>query len=141
MKSVAVFCGSSFGTDPAFKAAAETLGHALADRDITLIYGGSKLGLMKPVGVLNTSGYYDSLTVFLDGMMDKGFITSSWKDNLTVAETVPSLLETLAAAYGGNETRRGRRPTQMSRKDTIHVCSETIPDISHYRDNAHRRLR
>lgn len=49
MKSVTVFCGSSFGNDAAFEATAEELGYALADKKIKLIYGGAKVGLMGTV--------------------------------------------------------------------------------------------
>jgi hypothetical protein len=44
--SVAVFCGSSFGTDPAFRAAAEALGAGLARAGFRLVYGGGRVGLM-----------------------------------------------------------------------------------------------
>lgn len=46
IKSVSVFCGSSFGSDPLFHAKAEALGKLLAEENITLVFGGSKLGLM-----------------------------------------------------------------------------------------------
>jgi uncharacterized protein (TIGR00730 family) len=46
MHSVCVFCGSSFGNDPAFRHAAEALGRALVGRGIALIYGGTTIGLM-----------------------------------------------------------------------------------------------
>jgi hypothetical protein len=46
IRNVAVFCSSSNGTHPAYKAAAEELGRALAARSIALIYGGAKVGLM-----------------------------------------------------------------------------------------------
>jgi uncharacterized protein (TIGR00730 family) len=46
MKSICVFCGSSFGNDPGFKQAADSLGNALARRGITLVYGGTNVGLM-----------------------------------------------------------------------------------------------
>lgn len=46
MQSICVFCGSSVGSDPAFRLAAETLGRALVQRDITLVYGGGNIGLM-----------------------------------------------------------------------------------------------
>jgi predicted Rossmann-fold nucleotide-binding protein len=46
MKRLAVYCGSSMGTDPAFRAAAEALGGAMAERGIGLVYGGGRLGLM-----------------------------------------------------------------------------------------------
>jgi len=44
--SVAVFCGSSLGDDPAYRQAAETLGVGLARAGIRLIYGGGRIGLM-----------------------------------------------------------------------------------------------
>ncbi len=46
MNSVCVFCGSSPGNDPAYAEAAQRLGRALAERDITLVYGGGHVGLM-----------------------------------------------------------------------------------------------
>jgi uncharacterized protein (TIGR00730 family) len=46
VRSLCVFCGSSTGSDPAFRRAAETLGAALVRRDITLVYGGGNIGLM-----------------------------------------------------------------------------------------------
>jgi hypothetical protein len=46
VQSICVFCGSSFGADPAFKRAAQSLADALARRDITLVYGGGNVGLM-----------------------------------------------------------------------------------------------
>lgn len=44
--AVCVYCGSSPGTDPAFAAAAATLGADLAARGIGLVYGGGDVGLM-----------------------------------------------------------------------------------------------
>lgn len=44
--SVAVFCGSRFGTDPAFRAAAVALGAGLAAAGLRLVYGGGRVGLM-----------------------------------------------------------------------------------------------
>ena len=46
MKAVCVFCGSSTGNDPAYAEAARTLGRTLAERGITLVYGGGHVGLM-----------------------------------------------------------------------------------------------
>jgi hypothetical protein len=43
---VCVFCGSSSGSDPRFRAAAEALGRALAEADVTIVYGGGAVGLM-----------------------------------------------------------------------------------------------
>src|SRR6185437_10595394 len=43
---VCVFCGSSCGTNPAYRDAAENLGQLLAQRGIGLVYGGGCIGLM-----------------------------------------------------------------------------------------------
>jgi uncharacterized protein (TIGR00730 family) len=45
-KRICVFCGSNTGTRPAYAEAAETLGKLLAARQISLVYGGGKVGLM-----------------------------------------------------------------------------------------------
>jgi uncharacterized protein (TIGR00730 family) len=46
MQSVCVFCGSSFGDKPIYRELAEQLGRTLADRGLTLVYGGGNVGLM-----------------------------------------------------------------------------------------------
>jgi uncharacterized protein (TIGR00730 family) len=46
MKSIAVFCGSSKGVDPEYALQARLLGETLAQRDIMVVYGGARLGLM-----------------------------------------------------------------------------------------------
>jgi uncharacterized protein (TIGR00730 family) len=45
-RSICVFCGSHPGNDPAFVAAAEALGAALARESLGLVYGGGSFGLM-----------------------------------------------------------------------------------------------
>ncbi len=47
--AVCVFCGSSFGTDPAFRDAARAIGAGIAKMGYTLIFGGGGLGLMGDV--------------------------------------------------------------------------------------------
>lgn len=44
--SVAVFCGSRFGHDPIFAAAATALGDGIARAGWRLVYGGGRVGLM-----------------------------------------------------------------------------------------------
>ena len=46
MRSICVFCGSSTGKDPIYRAAAVELGTLLAERGIHLVYGGGSIGLM-----------------------------------------------------------------------------------------------
>lgn len=46
MRSVALFCGSSAGVDPAWMEAAAAFGGALAREGVRLVYGGGAVGLM-----------------------------------------------------------------------------------------------
>ncbi|TQI71468.1 hypothetical protein JM79_2402 [Gramella sp. Hel_I_59] len=59
IENVAVFCASSDGVDPEIFKTARVVGEELARRDIRLIYGGSKLGLMGQVaeGVMENGGF------------------------------------------------------------------------------------
>lgn len=52
MKKIVVFCGSSLGFNPIYKQAAIELGGYFVNNDITLVYGGGKIGMM---GVLSES--------------------------------------------------------------------------------------
>ena len=58
MKSIAVFCGSSEGNDSQIISTASNLGVELAKRNITLVFGGANLGIMKLIadGVLQNNG-------------------------------------------------------------------------------------
>jgi uncharacterized protein (TIGR00730 family) len=46
IQSICLFCGSSAGNKPVYRAAAEHFGRTLAERGIALIYGGGDVGLM-----------------------------------------------------------------------------------------------
>ncbi|GAA4011486.1 TIGR00730 family Rossman fold protein [Hymenobacter fastidiosus] len=49
MKSVAVYCGSSAGTNEIYRQQAGVMGQVLARRGLTLVYGGGRVGLMGAV--------------------------------------------------------------------------------------------
>jgi len=49
MKSICVYCGSNPGKDREFIEAAQSLGQILAGKNITLVYGGGRVGLMGEV--------------------------------------------------------------------------------------------
>lgn len=174
IKSITVFCGSSFGSDPIFKEQAALLGRALAAQDIRLIYGGANVGLMgavadgcllaggkvtgvlphflqskeiahtgltelvlvetmherktkmndlcdgiimlpggygtleeffemitwaqlglhqKPIGILNTGGFYDDLIKMVRTMVDKGFLKQINQDIMLISRNIDDLLE------------------------------------------------
>jgi uncharacterized protein (TIGR00730 family) len=56
--SLAVFCGSKSGNNPLYEQHAKELGHLLAAKNITLIYGGGNKGIMGAMAnaVLEKSG-------------------------------------------------------------------------------------
>lgn len=49
IRSLCVFCGSSFGRDPIYRDVAQQVGRLLATHGITLVYGGGDVGLMGSV--------------------------------------------------------------------------------------------
>jgi uncharacterized protein (TIGR00730 family) len=49
IQSIAVYCGSSAGTDPVYSNMAKQVGYGLARRGIRLVYGGGRAGLMGDV--------------------------------------------------------------------------------------------
>ncbi|MBC7632332.1 TIGR00730 family Rossman fold protein [Aeromicrobium sp.] len=46
LSAIAVFCGSSLGSDPAYAEAARLTGRTLAEQSIDVVYGGGHVGLM-----------------------------------------------------------------------------------------------
>ena len=50
IRSVLVFCGSRSGRDACHAGLAATVGRMLAERGVTLVYGGGALGLMGEIG-------------------------------------------------------------------------------------------
>lgn len=58
MRKIVVFCGSSLGFNPIYKKAAITLGNYFVANDITLVYGGGKIGMMGALSetILNKGG-------------------------------------------------------------------------------------
>jgi uncharacterized protein (TIGR00730 family) len=177
IRRLCVFCGASHGGRAEYTTAAFDLGRGLAERGITLIYGGGRAGLMgavadaaigaggsvvgvittllekkelghtgitelhvvetmherkmkmatmadafiampgglgtldelfeilawaqlgihaKPVGLLNTAGFFDSLMTFLDHADAEGFVRLNHRTEMVVEGEVRPLLERLA---------------------------------------------
>ena len=174
MKSIAVFCGSSEGNDKEIIDTSYKLGKTLAQKEITLVYGAAKIGIMgkvaqgaidnqgktigiipiflktkeivhtelteliitdnmhdrkvimyeksdgfiiipggfgtmdeffeittwgqlglhtKPIGILNTNGYYDALIAQCKMMVSRGFLKQENLDAVVVDVTIDGLLE------------------------------------------------
>jgi hypothetical protein len=71
LRRVAVFCGSSPGTDPAYADAATALGATLAERGIGLVYGGGAVGLMGIVADAVLAGGGEVVGVIPQHLWDK----------------------------------------------------------------------
>lgn len=58
IRSIAIFCASSDGADPAFIESAREVGRSLAHRGFAVVYGGGRIGLMGAVadGALGAGG-------------------------------------------------------------------------------------
>jgi len=71
MKAICVFCGANFNGDPILKQAIEQLAEIMVNRDITLVYGGGKVGVMGLLAdaVLNSGG--KAIGVIPRFLMDK----------------------------------------------------------------------
>jgi uncharacterized protein (TIGR00730 family) len=174
MKRIAVFCGSSIGFNTIYAKEAKKLGYYLAQKNIGLVYGGGKIGLMgtiadavlekkgevigvipdllrheevahtkitrilvtrkmskrkvkmsklvdgyiamaggfgtldeifealtlgqlgiehKPIGILNTHGYFDNTLKQLDVMVNEGFLKQTNRDMLIVNSSVEDLIK------------------------------------------------
>lgn len=174
MRSIVIFCGSSEGNDPMILEAASALGKTLAERNITLVYGAAKIGVMgkaaqaaldkggnvigvipdfltmrevvhpelseliitenmherklkmhelsdgiitlpggygtleelfemitwaqlglhrKPIGILNTNGFYDHLLKMIEKMVTQGFLKKENYEMLLVDDDVEGLLK------------------------------------------------
>jgi uncharacterized protein (TIGR00730 family) len=71
MKSICVFCGANFNGDPLLKQAVEELAEVMINRNITLVFGGGKVGVMGILAdaVLNNGG--KAIGVIPQFLMDK----------------------------------------------------------------------
>ncbi len=62
----------------------------------------NQLGYMdKPLGLLNTKGYYDDLISFLDGMVERGFLKKAHRERLAVSHDPAELLSLMKKIPGG----------------------------------------
>ncbi len=85
LSSVCVYCGSSFGADPVYEAAATRLGQLFAERDIRLVYGGGSVGLMGTIAqaTLDAGG---SVTGIIPQFLEKREVMLSSVDDLIITK-------------------------------------------------------
>jgi uncharacterized protein (TIGR00730 family) len=82
MKSVVIYCGSSFGHSEEYSVAAKRLGETMARQGITLVYGGGRVGLM---GVIADAVMQNSGRVI--GVIPR-FLNLKERENLNVTEVI-----------------------------------------------------
>jgi uncharacterized protein (TIGR00730 family) len=62
----------------------------------------NQLGYMdKPLGLLNSAGYYNDLMAFLDSMVEKGFLKATHRERLVFSDDPEELLALMMKAPGG----------------------------------------
>jgi uncharacterized protein (TIGR00730 family) len=71
MRRICVFCGASPGRDPAFMAAARAVGAGLAGRDIGIVYGGGRVGLMGALADAALEAGGEVIGVIPQGLVDR----------------------------------------------------------------------
>lgn len=69
--SLCVYCGSSSGARPEYQAAARALGIILAERQIRLVYGGGRVGLMGALADAAIDAGGEVIGVIPRALMDK----------------------------------------------------------------------
>ncbi len=68
--SLCVFCGSKTGKDPAHELAARRLGEIMAERNVKLIFGGGRIGLMGVVAGAVLDGGGEAIGVIPEFLKD-----------------------------------------------------------------------
>ena len=71
MRRICVFCGSSPGNDPGYAALARAVGEGLARRDIGVVYGGGRVGLMGVVADAALEAGGEVIGVIPQAMVDR----------------------------------------------------------------------
>lgn len=108
-RSVCVFCGSKPGNNPLYLDVARQTGRALAERGLTLIYGGGSRGMMGAVadGLLDAGGH--AIGIIPDFLVGKEAahprvqdmrVVRSMLDRKTMMLTLADAFLTLPGGYG-----------------------------------------
>ncbi len=69
LKRICVFCGSQAGRDPHYAAAARAVGTLLAQRDIAVVFGGGRVGMMGTVAEAALRAGGEVIGVIPEGLM------------------------------------------------------------------------
>ena len=90
--NIAVYCGSASGNRPSFTEGAKALGSWIAQNGHTLVYGGSRTGLMGAVADAVLAGGGKVIGVDVD---QAGIIDGAYGDGMTVTSAMKGLAPTV----------------------------------------------
>ena len=92
---ITVYLGANCGTDPHLAQAVRELGAWIGAAGHTLVYGGSKTGLMgqlsAPCILYDLDGYYCHLKALLDHMISAGLSSPERQQGIHFAQNLPEI--------------------------------------------------
>ena len=95
LSPIAVYCGASVGTRPAYAAAAAELGRLMAARGIGLVYGGGRIGMMGIVADTVMAGGGGVVGIITNELM-KREVGHTGVPDLRIVETMHERKKTMA---------------------------------------------
>lgn len=110
MRRLCVFCGSSQGTRPEFKASARRLGELLVERNVGLVFGGGHIGLMGILADAVLAGGGEVVGVIPQALVDRELMHTKVPDMRIVPgmherkAVMAELSDAFAALPGGYGT-------------------------------------
>lgn len=96
IKRIVVYCGANVGNNPAYKAAAESVGRTLAEQRIGLVYGGGGVGLMGVVADAALAAGGEVIGVIPEALK----VLEVGHKNLTAMHVVPDMHSRKAMMLG-----------------------------------------
>ena len=101
MKQICVFCGSSPGNNSKYTKAARKLGETLTEGGITLVYGGSNIGLMGAIELAPRDGApgVRGLEIHKKCFWDEHLVVRNGMDTIQCAPFLNSDPDELQAAF------------------------------------------
>ena len=139
LERIAVFCGSSFGSNEEYKENAIRLGKEMAKRSIALVYGGGAKGLMGVIAetVHENGGYV--IGVLPESMDRPSVRLKKVEDELIIVpdmherkRTMYSLSDAFIALPGGIGTMEELMEIYTWRQLGIHECNIGLLNVKGY---------
>ena len=89
MTKICIFCGSSMGNDNIYKQAAKEIADYFVENNISLVYGGANVGLMKILADTMMENHKEVIGIMPQSLVDKEVA----HDNITELIVVDSMAE------------------------------------------------